>query len=75
MKFIIALALAATASAVESESESWNLGHHGYAPEYSTGYSYEEECPDLEGVSHLDTSNYQEMSAFCKKKLIWERTT
>lgn len=63
MKLSICLATAALAAQAQ-----W------YGDDYAAPKdSYYSECPNLDHLEHLDTAEYQAMSAKCKQELIWKR--
>lgn len=65
MKFAVSAALLATAI-LAVEAENWNTQPQYYEPKAP-------ECPDPDDYDHLDTSKYQELSAYCKQQIIWEK--
>ena len=64
MRSYISAALLATAFTAQAQ---W------YGDSYDAPEEKYEECPKLAHDEHLDTPEYQAMSAYCKQQLIWKK--
>lgn len=69
MKFSYATIGAAVLAGATNAVDEYYSGYGEYVP-------YEEEqCPDFTDREHLDTPDYQELSAYCKMQNLWANIT